>query len=175
MKLREFHRDDFRPTSRGIVHQNFFDIGEAFKVTVYFITTNLYRIISSMTLMVTAPEDNRNFFILKPPPDVFKFKELVICPQMKLSKPGYSSYRAVILTINIILPTTFQHIYWYTVRVSDIKWSSLVVVKSLLYGSLFGNTVCVIIQYLCTGWCGQRSSHHRPVHTQQDVSTSWIH
>jgi hypothetical protein len=26
---------------------------------------------------------------------------------------GYSSYRAVILTINIILPTTFQHIYWY--------------------------------------------------------------
>jgi hypothetical protein len=130
MKLHEFVRDDFRSTSRGIVHKNFFDIGEAFKVTVYFIIPTLYCIISSMTLMVTTPEDNRNFFILKPLPDVFK--EFVMCPQMKLSKPVYSSYRVVILIFNIILPTTFQHIYWYTIR----------------------------------------SSNHRPVHTQQEVSTS---
>jgi hypothetical protein len=49
--------------------------------------------------------------------------------------PGYSSYRVVILTVNVILPTTFQHIYWYTIRVSAIKWPSSVVVKSLLYGA----------------------------------------
>jgi hypothetical protein len=55
-------------------------------------------------------------------------------------------YRVVILTINIILPTTFQHIYWYTIRVSAITWPSSVTVKSLLYGSLFGNTMYVIIQ-----------------------------
>jgi hypothetical protein len=59
---------------------------------------------------------------------------------------GYSSYPVVILTINIILPTTFQHIYWYTICVSANKWPSSVVVKSLLYGSLFGNKMCVIIQ-----------------------------
>jgi hypothetical protein len=50
------------------------------------------------------------------------------------------------LTINIILPTTFQHIYWYTIRVSAIRWPSAVVVKNVLYGSLFVNTMCVIIQ-----------------------------
>jgi hypothetical protein len=49
-------------------------------------------------------------------------------------------------TINIILPTTFQHIYLYAIRVSAIKWPSSAVVKSLLYGSLFGKTTCVIIQ-----------------------------
>jgi hypothetical protein len=42
---------------------------------------------------------------------------------------GYTSYRAVILTINIILPTTNQHTYWYTIRVSAINWSSSVVVN----------------------------------------------
>jgi hypothetical protein len=62
------------------------------------------------------------------------------------TKTGYSSYRVVILTINITLSTTFQHIYWYTIRVSAIRWPSSVVLKSLLYGLLFGNTMCVIIQ-----------------------------
>jgi hypothetical protein len=38
--------------------------------------------------------------------------------------------------------------YWYTQRVSAIKWSSSVAVKSLLYGSLFGNTMCEIIHQL---------------------------
>jgi hypothetical protein len=33
--------------------------------------------------MVTAPEDNRNFFILKPLLDEV-VKELAMCPQMKL-------------------------------------------------------------------------------------------
>jgi hypothetical protein len=61
------------------------------------------------------------------------------------SQTEYSSYRVVILTIIIILPTTFQRIYWYTIRVSAIKWPSSVVVKSLLYGSLFSNTTRVII------------------------------
>jgi hypothetical protein len=32
--------------------------------------------------MVTAPEDNRNFFILKPLTDEVD-EELVMCPQMK--------------------------------------------------------------------------------------------
>jgi hypothetical protein len=36
-----------------------------------------------MTLMVTAPEDNRNFFILKPLLEE-AVKELVMCQQMKL-------------------------------------------------------------------------------------------
>jgi hypothetical protein len=40
---------------------------------------------------------------------------------------GYSSYHVVILTINIILPTTFEHIYWYIILVSAIKWPSSVV------------------------------------------------
>jgi hypothetical protein len=61
-------------------------------------------------------------------------------------KIGYSSYRIVILTINIILPPTFQHMYWYTILVSAIKWPSSMAVKSLLYGLLFGNKMCVIIQ-----------------------------
>jgi hypothetical protein len=36
-----------------------------FRATVYFIIPTLYCTVSSMTPMVTAPEDNRNFFILK--------------------------------------------------------------------------------------------------------------
>jgi hypothetical protein len=39
----------------------------------------------------------------------------VVEAQDKLSV-GYTSYCAVILAINIILPTNFQHSYWYTVR-----------------------------------------------------------
>jgi hypothetical protein len=39
--------------------------------------------------MVTAPEDNRNFFILKPLLDE-AVEELVMCAQMKLFKPVFS-------------------------------------------------------------------------------------
>jgi hypothetical protein len=58
------------------------------KVTVYFIIPTLYCIIRPLTPMVTAPEDSRNFFILKPLLDEI-VEELVICPQMKLSKPFF--------------------------------------------------------------------------------------
>jgi hypothetical protein len=45
---------------------NTFDVlVRPFKVTVYFIIPTLYCIVSSMTPMVTAPEDNRNSFIPK--------------------------------------------------------------------------------------------------------------
>jgi hypothetical protein len=54
-----------------------------FTVTVYFIIPTLYYIITSMTPMVTAPEDNRNFFILKLLLDEVA-EELVMRPQMKL-------------------------------------------------------------------------------------------
>jgi len=64
-----------------------------FKVTVYFIIPTLYCIISSMTPMVTAPEDNRNFFILKPLLDEV-VEELVMCPQMKISKPVFQHVTA---------------------------------------------------------------------------------
>jgi hypothetical protein len=37
-----------------------------------------------------SPEDNRNFFILKPLLDEV-VEELVMCPQMKLSKPVFSA------------------------------------------------------------------------------------
>jgi hypothetical protein len=57
-----------------------------FKVTAYFIIPTLYCIIISMTPMVTAPQDNRNFFVLKPLLDEV-VKGVVMCPPMKLSKP----------------------------------------------------------------------------------------
>jgi hypothetical protein len=41
-----------------------------------------------MTPMVTAPEDNRNSFILKPLLDKV-VKEFVMCRQMKISKPDF--------------------------------------------------------------------------------------
>jgi hypothetical protein len=59
-----------------------------FKVTVCFIIPTLYCNISSMTLMVAAREDNRNFFILKPLLDEV-VEELIMCPQMKLSEPVF--------------------------------------------------------------------------------------
>jgi hypothetical protein len=47
--------------------QYFFDVRvRSFKGTVYFIIPTLCCIINSMTPVVTAPEDNRNVFILKP-------------------------------------------------------------------------------------------------------------
>jgi hypothetical protein len=61
---------------------------KTFKVTVYFIIPTLYFIIRPMTPMVTAPEDNRNFFILKPLLEELT-EVLVICPQIKLSKPFF--------------------------------------------------------------------------------------
>jgi hypothetical protein len=51
------------------------------KVTVYFIISTFYSIIISMKPMVTAPEDNRNSFILKPLLDEVA-EELIMCPQM---------------------------------------------------------------------------------------------
>jgi hypothetical protein len=42
-----------------------------------------------MTPIVTAPEDNRNFFFLKPLLDE-AVEELVMCSQIKLSKPFFS-------------------------------------------------------------------------------------
>jgi hypothetical protein len=64
-----------------------------FKVTVYFIVPTLYCIIKSMTPMVTVPEDNRNFLILKPLLDKVDEK-LVMWPQMKLSKPVFQHVTA---------------------------------------------------------------------------------
>jgi hypothetical protein len=49
-----------------------------FKVTVYFIIPTLYCTVSSMTPMVTPPEDNRNFFTLKLLLDEI-VEELVMC------------------------------------------------------------------------------------------------
>jgi hypothetical protein len=46
-----------------------------------------------MTPMVTAPEDNRNFFILKPLLDKVDEK-LVMWPQMKLSQPVFQHVTA---------------------------------------------------------------------------------
>jgi hypothetical protein len=54
-----------------------------FKLTVCFIVPTLYCISSSMTPMVTAPEDNRNFLILKPLLDEVVY-ELGMCPLRKL-------------------------------------------------------------------------------------------
>jgi hypothetical protein len=64
-----------------------------FELNVYFIIPNLYCIVTSMTPMVTAPEDNRNFFILKPLLDE-AVEELVMCQQMKLSKPVFQHVTA---------------------------------------------------------------------------------
>jgi hypothetical protein len=55
-----------------------------FKVTVYFIIPTLYCILISMTPMLTAPQDNRNFFILKPPLDEV-LEELVPPPNLFFS------------------------------------------------------------------------------------------
>jgi hypothetical protein len=46
-----------------------------------------------MTPVVTAPENNRNFFVLKPLLDEVD-EELVMCPQMKLSKPVFQHVTA---------------------------------------------------------------------------------
>jgi hypothetical protein len=40
-----------------------------------------------------APEDNRNFFILKPLSDEL-VEELAMCPQMKISKPVFQHVTA---------------------------------------------------------------------------------
>jgi hypothetical protein len=82
-----------------------------FKLTVYFIIPTLYSIISSMTPMVTAPEDNSNFFILKPLLD--EIVEHVVCPQMKLSKPVFQHVTAnetVFITLKYSLATS--HVNW---------------------------------------------------------------
>jgi hypothetical protein len=55
-----------------------------FKVTVYFIIPTLYCIIISITPMLTAPQDNRNFLILKPPLDEV-LEELVPSPNLFFS------------------------------------------------------------------------------------------
>jgi hypothetical protein len=65
------------------------------KVTVYFIIPTPYCIFSSMAPMVTAPEDNRNFFILMPLPDKV-VAELVMCPQMKPIQEYISVYKIFI-------------------------------------------------------------------------------
>jgi hypothetical protein len=54
----------------------------------YFIIPTLYYVISSMTPMVTPPEDNRRLFNLKPLLDEVAY-ELVMLPQIKLSKPVF--------------------------------------------------------------------------------------
>jgi hypothetical protein len=46
-----------------------------------------------MVTMVTSPEDNRNFFILKPLLDEV-IKELAMCPQMKISRPVFQHVTA---------------------------------------------------------------------------------
>jgi hypothetical protein len=46
-----------------------------------------------MTPMVTAPEENRNFFILKRLLDEVA-EDLVMCPQMKITKPVFQHFTA---------------------------------------------------------------------------------
>jgi hypothetical protein len=79
-----------------------------------------------MTPMVTAPEANGNFFILKPLLDEV-VEKLVMCRQMKLSKPVFQhvpvNETVFAMPANETYP--FKHLHRYVITKEEIHYHVL--------------------------------------------------